>query len=112
MKSPTLPKATWSALGVISVGELSKDFPGYENTFGFFSPTKRDIAVAHDVMPAMQWSTFWHEVTHVALFDAGVNNILSHEQLESICDALGSHLAGMTLAGYLSHVTGKPRSTK
>lgn len=110
MTLPSLPRETYSALGPISVGVLQHEVPGYDNLFGRFMPAERRIEVAQDATPAMLWSTFWHEATHVALFDSGANNVLTEQQIEVVCDALGAYLAGMTVTGYITHATGKIRS--
>jgi hypothetical protein len=40
-------------------------------------------------------------VTHVALWDAGGENVLTEAQTEFVCDALGVYLAGAIQNGYL-----------
>jgi hypothetical protein len=97
--APRLPKALWSSLGPLGV---SLEDRLEDNALGMFTYRPRDIKIDNTGVPAIQWATFWHEVTHVALFDSGVSNCLNNELEEAVCDAVGTYLAGMTLAGCLT----------
>lgn len=97
--APRLPKALWSPLGPVPVALTSSVVDGALGSFTFRS---RDIHIDNTGVPAIQWGTFWHEAVHVALFDSGVTNGLSHDAEEAVCDAVGTYLAGMVLAGCLT----------
>lgn len=96
-----LPKSVWSFFGplpVLSEPRLVED----RGAFGITEWQPRTITVDAGGCAVTQTQTFWHEATHVALWDSGVHNVLTHQQLEAVCDALGGYLAGMQLAGCLT----------
>lgn len=98
-----LPARVWSQLGPISVElkALSAPTPGADADFGGWIPAKREIELHADLCDASRIATLLHEVTHVALWDAGGENVLTDQQKEFVCDAVGSYFAGAVLAGYL-----------
>lgn len=97
--TPRVPKALWSSLGPLPV-VVTSNIP--EDAMGMFTYRPRTITLDKTNGPAAMWGTFWHEATHVALWDSGIHNGLTHELEEAICDAVGTFLAGMTLAGNLT----------
>lgn len=96
-----LPKALWSSLGPLPVSQVA---PGEmaDGAMGTFTFRPRTIHLDKTMSPESKAQTFWHEAVHVALWDSGVHNHLGHELQESVCDALGSYLAGMMKAGCLT----------
>lgn len=97
-----LPAFVWSQLGLVPVRAVegmieSKDDAAY----GKWNAVRRDITIDPAACSATQIATLLHEMTHVALWDAGGENVLSEQQTEFVCDALGSYLAGALLAGYV-----------
>jgi hypothetical protein len=97
-----LPAVVWSQLGEIPVKHESgmiesKDEPA----FGRWSSVRRDITIDPSPCAATQLATLCHEVTHVALWDAGGENVLTEAQTEFVCDALGVYLAGAIQNGYI-----------
>lgn len=76
-----------------------------EKAFGVFKPNERYVGVHSKTAGELEWPTYWHEATHVALFETGVANTLTHEQTEAVCDAIGLYLDGMMKAGMLRVVT-------
>lgn len=97
-----LPASVWSQIGHIPVrheaGMIDKpDDPAY----GKWNAVRRDITIDPSPCNATQIATLFHEMTHVALWDAGGENVLSDAQTEFVCDALGSYLAGALKAGFL-----------
>lgn len=95
-----LPKAVHTPLGPLPIDELPVEHRG--EYLGRFLPTERVIEMHPDLVPATMWQTFWHEVVHVGISDAGVQHHLSKEHIEAVCDALGSFFGAMTLAGCLT----------
>lgn len=61
----------------------------------------RTIDVESDAGKETQLQTFWHEVTHVALWDGGCHDALTHEQREAVCNAMGTYMAAAMIGGYL-----------
>lgn len=93
-----LPKAVWSTHGSIPVRLV--DAP-LGDSLGAFDPVKRELHVDKGVNPENMGPTFFHELTHVALWDSGIQHFLDHAQTEGVCDAMGLFLSGMWKAGYL-----------
>lgn len=97
-----LPSKIWSQLGPIALnqkeGLLAKDEKDAE--FGSWDAIKREIQIDPTSCPAALLQTLCHEMIHVALWDAGVN--VPSETEEVICDAIGTYLAGASLAGYIT----------
>jgi hypothetical protein len=98
-----LPARVWSQLGVLPVrAEPIALRAGQEVAdFGEFMHMKREILINSDGGDATKLSTLFHEMAHVAIWDAGGANVLSDAQTEWVCDAIGSYLAGAVFAGYL-----------
>jgi hypothetical protein len=57
---------------------------------GEFSSSERRIWILETLSPLVQWTTLFHETVHVAIYDTGLQNILSGKKQEAICDALAT----------------------
>lgn len=101
MATPRIPSAVWSPLGPIPVVK-KKGLVENDDAFGMFSGQKRQVSLDAENIPSLNAQTLFHELTHVALWDSGIQNTLTHEQTESICDAIGAYFGGMMLAGCLT----------
>jgi hypothetical protein len=104
---PPLPSTTFSLLGDVDVarlpaGYVDEDIPHDKQLFGRHKSAARVIEVSSDLSSVEEWKTLWHEVGHLVLFDCGTTNLLTEKQEESVCDAFGTFLTGMMLAGRLS----------
>jgi hypothetical protein len=101
------PAEVFSVLGplpVIRNDDLVEDREAFGETH--FRP--RTIVVdGKKSSPETRWSTLFHEMTHVALWDGGVHQSLTHEQREGVCDAMGTYLAAAVRAGFLKLLTPK-----
>ena len=53
---------------------------------------ERKIKIQEDLHPTAEFHTLCHEWSHFVLYDAGLNNLLSHEKIEAICDAFATAL--------------------
>lgn len=91
---PPVPDVAFSLLGPVKVLEKKLD-----GLFGITEYTPRTITLDEGQHPALAWSVFWHEVTHLVLFDAGVK--LPPKDAERVCDAFGTYLAAAVRSGYL-----------
>jgi len=98
---PPLPTELFSVLGPLPIETLDAQRAKEGEMLGVFNAEHRTIGVA-DIAHEMRWATLWHEATHVALYDSGVNNALTEEQAEMVCDAMGAYLTAMMRAGYLA----------
>jgi hypothetical protein len=101
MATPRIPSAVWSTLGPIPVVK-KKGLAENDNAYGMFNGQNRQVSLDAENIPSVNAQTFFHELTHVALWDSGVHYTLTHEQTESICDAVGTYFGGMMLAGCLT----------
>lgn len=91
---PELPTKAYSVLGPVEVREAP-----LENLHGRVDYVPRIITIHQGQHPATAWSTYWHEVVHLALFDAGVD--LPEKQAEAVCDALGTYFAAAVREGFI-----------
>ena len=109
---PPLPKYLWSPLGDVRVRQvkrlrpLSREVPSDVDDFGQYDPKHRAITVLRSLEPWVKWQTLWHEWVHMVLFDAGSHNHLSPEQVEVLCDVIGTALVGQMRSG--EGLTGRP----
>lgn len=88
---PPLPKSVQAPGGLIKV-ITTKDNIKHENAecWGLYDPEMRTITIDMKAAPRQRWLTFFHELTHVALIDSGLNNGMSDALHEAICDAVAT----------------------
>lgn len=88
IKYPAIPKTIEAPGGpvTVTIGTVSTG----EKDMGCWDPDARAISIRTGIAPRMQWSTFYHEATHVALADSGLGHLLSDKQQEAICDAVAT----------------------
>lgn len=98
-KVPAIPRAAFSIFGPLPVTKVAE--LGKGKALGMIRFAHRTISVESDAAPVVQLQAYWHEVTHAALWDAGCHNVLTHEQNEAVCDAMGAYLAAAHIAGYV-----------
>lgn len=60
-----------------------------EDIMGYATFRPRVIEIVDDLSAGVAMSVFYHEITHFALYDAGVHNVLSEVKIEAVCDAVG-----------------------
>lgn len=95
-KPPKLPSQLWSPLGPVRVQlvdrikPLAKDAPDDVNDFGQYDPNTRTISICKSLHPWAQWQTLHHEWVHMVFFDAGYHNAFEPNQIEGICDLIGT----------------------
>jgi hypothetical protein len=98
-----LPREVWSQLGAIPVQHVAGmiDHANKEEAaYGRCNFVRRSISVDPSACEATQFATLFHEMVHLALWDAGVK-FVSEDHEETVCDAIGSYLAGAMIAGYV-----------
>lgn len=86
---PPLPTTAPSVLGPVAVERVVdlRDSNGVA-CLGTWTSTLRLIRLDASLPLAAAWHTYWHEWTHVALYDVGVK--LKKAKEEQICDALAT----------------------
>jgi hypothetical protein len=98
-----IPARVWSQLGSVDVRHEPGMIENNESpAFGRWSGIKREITIDPAACEHTQLATLFHEITHIALWDAGGENVLTEAQTEYVCDALGAYLAGSALGGFLA----------
>jgi len=97
---PPLPKSVHSHLGDIPVS-LVDDLEEKKEALGMWEMAPRRISIHSKAAPEVQLQALYHEIVHVALMDSGVSNGLVKDAEEAVCDAVGTLLASMSLAGRL-----------
>lgn len=99
-----IPAQVWSQLGPIEVRLVKvPNVDGKEDldAYGRWDGGKRDIEVG-EACVSSQMQTLFHEMIHIALWDAGAHNAFTDDAKEVICDAVGTYLAGAALHGWLA----------
>jgi hypothetical protein len=99
-KLPPIPKRMFSVLGPLPVA-LVEELHEKDQALGMVRFKTRAVQLEKDMCPLTQWQTFWHEAAHVAMFDGGVNDGLTHELEEAVCNAMGTYFAAAVQAGYI-----------
>jgi len=102
-KLPNIPKRMFSVLGPVPV-TMQADLESKENALGISRFKSRTVQLHAGSSSETVWQTFFHEMTHVAMWDAGCHDILKHKQREAICNAMGTYLAAAVQAGYLKMI--------
>jgi hypothetical protein len=89
---PPLPAAIPSPLGPVPVVLCPKIKRGKDKrfVFGKYNTAGREIHISQKASHVMQWQTLFHEWAHMVLHDAGLNNLLTSDQEEVFCEALGT----------------------
>jgi Zn-dependent peptidase ImmA (M78 family) len=89
---PQLPRRVSAPGGPVRV-MVGKGQPADDkgnDCYGTWDEATRVIHIDATSSPTQQWRTLYHELTHVALSDSGIEEMLTHEASEAICDALAT----------------------
>jgi hypothetical protein len=92
---PPVPSRVFSVLGMLPVTHKTE-----LTDLGELDFTTRSINLQANLVLSRAWQVYWHEVTHLALHDGGVQD-LDAELEERVCDALGTYLAAAIRSGFL-----------
>lgn len=92
VKFPPLPKTIHAPGGRVRVvlrkaAAFKSELP---DAWGTWEAHTRTIKIDANAPVPHQWWTLFHELTHVALDDAGVSQTLSEEQQQMLCDAMAT----------------------
>ncbi len=92
MKWPALPKVVDAMGGTVKVRLVKGPLKHDDGTVcsGLWDAEKRQITVVRGMPPLMRWRVFFHELAHVALTDAGLDNAMDERVVEAICDAMAN----------------------
>lgn len=94
-----LPSQVFSILGPVPVKLVAT--VDEDNSMGETHFSKRELSVQSGHHPAVMWQIFGHELMHMVLSDANVDDLLTHKKLEKVCDAFGTFLAAWVESGQI-----------
>jgi hypothetical protein len=96
MMWPELPASLEGIQGPITVEVVEHLQAGEPDDIGQWLPAHRTIEVLGSLPPMVAWSILWHEWTHAALGDTGVEYCLTSDMQEAVCTAIATaQLAAM-----------------
>ena len=88
---PPLPKAISAPGGDVAVVLVDKlKHPDGTECWGIWDDSTRTISLDKSANRRHQWRVLYHELAHVALGDAGLDNGIGDELVEAICDAVAT----------------------
>jgi len=86
-----LPTRIEAACGEVKVRLRAKvSGSAGEECWGTWDEGTRTIAIDKTATDHQRWKTYFHEHTHVALADSGLDEMIPAEQVEAICDAVST----------------------
>lgn len=88
---PALPKTVSAPGGEVSITLVEKlRHPDGDECWGIWDESIRVITLDQTGTRRHLWKVLYHELAHVALSDAGLDNGMSYELVETVCDAIAS----------------------
>lgn len=87
---PPLPKTVNAPGGPITVKRAKKIVSGGVECWGLWEDHTRTITIDTTAPASHQWKVLYHEIAHAWLNDSGLENGLSHELVEALCDCIGA----------------------
>jgi Zn-dependent peptidase ImmA (M78 family) len=88
---PAIPRTVRGAGGPIRVRQIQRvRTDDNEAAWGTWELGTRIIRLDRNAPSEMKWRTFYHELAHAALDDAGISNLFSADGNETLCDAMAS----------------------
>lgn len=97
---PKLPTEVFSLLGPVPV-TIVDTLIETDDALGVTRFQGRLIDIEEDASRETQWQTLAHEMVHIALWDGAAHQQLTNDQLELVCDALGTYIAAAVQAGFI-----------
>lgn len=88
---PVVPRLWRGAGGPITVRLRRR--PKHEDgteVWGLWDDAARRITIDGTAKREHQWRVLFHELTHAALHDSGIENLLEAKAVEAICDAIST----------------------
>lgn len=88
---PPIPRLLRGTAGTIKVTLRKRArHPDGTECWGIWDDSKRLITIDRTARMEHQWRVLFHELTHAALSDAGIENLLDGQGVEAICDAVAT----------------------
>jgi len=57
---------------------------------GHYENRRRVITIDRNEPPYYQWFVYYHELAHVAMYDAGLDSAFSERMTETLCDIIAT----------------------
>jgi hypothetical protein len=88
---PPIPKRVEAPGGPVIVSQVRKvpNLDGAE-CWGLYDSSTRRIRILRSLPLRFRWKILYHELVHVALIDAGLDNGIEDRLHEAICDAIAT----------------------
>jgi Zn-dependent peptidase ImmA (M78 family) len=86
---PKLPETVQAPGGPVSV-TLATSVGDGDDSWGTFEQGTRQIRIDSKAPRRHQWWTLYHELVHVALNDAGLDEMMTGEAQEALCNAIAA----------------------
>lgn len=87
---PKLPARLMAPGGEVLVRIKRQPKVDKQDVWGSWDESTRVIEIDGTAPPAHQWHTLYHELTHVALADAGADELMTEDLVEMLCDAVST----------------------
>lgn len=87
---PPIPTLVRGSGGAIKVRRAKRVRPSGVEAWGVWNDAKRTIYLDKTATLEHQWRVLFHELTHAALHDAGIENLFDDRGVETLCDAMAT----------------------
>lgn len=91
---PEIPSSLQAPGGKVKVtfspADVSLRMEDGTEVWGYWDEGKREVRVSRAPNARQQWKVYYHELAHVAITDAGLDNLLSNDLHEALCDAVAT----------------------
>ena len=90
VRYPKLPSVVQAPGGPVTVEVADVVRRGDGDAWGTFEQGPRIIRIDQTAPRRHQWWTFYHEMVHVALNDAGLDELIHAEAQEALCNGIAA----------------------
>ena len=91
MSYPPIPTLVRGTGGAIKVRKRRRP-KAWDNSevWGMWDDAKRLVTIDATATVEHQWFVLFHELTHAALHDSGLENLMDDKAVEAVCDAMAT----------------------
>lgn len=90
MKWPRLPRIVHGLGGPIRIVRQRRIVEGGDECWGLWNRERRTVSILRSIPHEHQWRTLFHELSHAAITDSGVEEFLEDKVHEALCYAIAS----------------------
>jgi Zn-dependent peptidase ImmA (M78 family) len=87
---PKVPTRADALAGEVRIQLRRRTNVDGKDAWGSWEENMRAIEIDTTATPRHQWHTLYHELAHAALADSGVEEILSDQIVEAVCDCIAT----------------------